>query len=251
MNRTHFAENHPYAFSILLVALIVGVNILVGILITLLNLENESPVYLISDTILAIIAAAMLTRMGWWRTSGLRAPPRPGDLWLYWLPLLPVLENLAGGITPLPLSSIILFFFIALLAGLVEEIYFRGLILHALATRGVWRAVILSSILFGLLHSLNILFGWSPQVVLQQIAVAIAIGFVYAALVLRTGVIWPTMLLHFATDFAGFLAQGRVIPPETTVSAASWVVAGIFFVIFIAYGVVVLVRGLQLHIIEE
>ncbi len=92
------------------------------------------------------------------------------------------------------------------LIGFVEEVFFRGLILRAIAPRGLWKAAIISSIVFGLLHSLNPLAGANPLDTLLQLGYTLAIGFGFAAVALRTRVIWPLVLIHGLIDFASFLA---------------------------------------------
>ena len=100
-----------------------------------------------------------------------------------------------------------------LLIGLAEELPFRGLIcgvlLEAFGTSraGVWKAVVLSGVIFGSAHLTNLL-GAQPQGVLVQAAVTSVLGMLFAAIYYRTGNLWVTVLLHALMDFASLLPTG-------------------------------------------
>lgn len=130
----------------------------------------------------------------------------------------------------------------AVLSGFVEEILFRGLILHALLPTGIWRAALLSAALFGGMHMLNALSFPSPAYALLQVGYAAAIGFTYAALVIRTGAIWPLILAHFLTNFAGFLAVGGA-GSDGPVAVREFAFAAAYIILFGAYGVFLLRVG--------
>jgi membrane protease YdiL (CAAX protease family) len=116
----------------------------------------------IANGLLSLIAAILLSLLGWWREAGFRLPPVRRDLLLFWLPFVPVFMNLRHWIRPCSPANLLMFLGLALLVGFAEEAIFRGLILHSLAERGLWRAAILSALLFGTVHCLNI-FGSSAH----------------------------------------------------------------------------------------
>ena len=121
------------------------------------------------------------------------------------------------------------------LIGFVEEVFFRGLILRAIAPRGLWKAAIISSIVFGLLHSLNLLAGANPLDTLLQLGYTLAIGFGFAAVGLRTRVIWPLVIIHGLIDFASFLvSNGTGTRSVTTMDMA---ITAFYIVAFTCYGV--------------
>jgi sodium transport system permease protein len=81
---------------------------------------------------------------------------------------------------------------VSLLAGTCEEVLFRGPILAAFVRRWpVWAAVLASSVLFAAAHLY--LHGLLPITL-----ISLVLGWV----VVRTGSIFPAMLLHFTYDFA-------------------------------------------------
>lgn len=105
--------------------------------------------------------------------------------------------------------------FIACMAcvGITEEFVFRGVIatlfLKKFGTekRGVWKAVAVSGVLFGLAHVSNILEG-SLVGVLVQVVIASMLGMLLAAIYFRTGCIWVTVFLHALIDVAAGITTG-------------------------------------------
>lgn len=87
----------------------------------------------------------------------------------------------AAGWLPLALNL----FTYAILPGLVEETVFRGWILGALRPFGERRALLLSALIFGLMHG-N----------LTQVPFAFLLGMLFGFLYLRTGRLWIGMVIH-------------------------------------------------------
>jgi membrane protease YdiL (CAAX protease family) len=83
-------------------------------------------------------------------------------------------------------------------AGVCEEVIFRGVILCALSRYGEGRIrpIVLSSVFFSLPHALNILAGAQPLRVLAQLGWAFVLGIGFAALVWKTGSVWPVGIMH-------------------------------------------------------
>lgn len=98
----------------------------------------------------------------------------------------------------------------ALTPGFGEEMSFRGLAV-ANFMRGVkdgksiklifW----LSSIVFGLVHLMNITAGGDVLSCIIQSVYAIGVGMVFCAVYLRTGNLWPMMIAHASVDCMEFL----------------------------------------------
>ena len=96
----------------------------------------------------------------------------------------------------------------------------------------------ITALLFGLSHSLNVMAGKSVAETAAQIFYAVAFGFAFAALVLKKGILWPLVIGHFLIDFASFLAR-----PGFTISPG-WnllLVVGLA-VIFTIYGLFVMLQ---------
>lgn len=116
--------------------------------------------------------------------------------------------------TPLlPLPRILTFLLNMILVGVAEELVFRGIIAQTLLERygtsraGVWKACLLSGVLFGAAHLSNLL-GSAPFGVLMQCVFAASLGVMLAAIYFRTGNLWVTVFLHSAMDIAAMLIGG-------------------------------------------
>ncbi len=79
--------------------------------------------------------------------------------------------------------------FTALLPGICEETTHRGMLLFSLKGNGAIRAVVLSGLLFGLMH-LNIF----------QFGYAFVVGMLFGAVTLLTKSIFPAMIMHFTNN---------------------------------------------------
>ena len=99
------------------------------------------------------------------------------------------------------------FYALSATAGVCEEILYRGFVLWVLEQAlGLWPAVGVSSILFGLGHIYQGVRGIVPTTVF---------GLVAALLYLGAGALWPAVLLHAAVDAAsGRLAYRLLAEPS-------------------------------------
>ena len=112
---------------------------------------------------------------------------------------------------------------IALGAGFFEEYVFRGLFLKLAfqdgirSSKQVLGVVLLSALSFGLAHLGN-LTHQPLNSTLFQVYYATAIGIFYAAIYLRTGSLWWTIILHCLVDFASvLLSQSTQAAPATSI----------------------------------
>ena len=93
-----------------------------------------------------------------------------------------------------------------IIGGMFEEVLFRGAVLYALVrvwgtTRtGVLRAASASALLFGLVHSANAIGGDRSEI-LGQMGIALLEGIWWAAIVVRWGSLWPTVLIHVVSNW--------------------------------------------------
>ena len=79
--------------------------------------------------------------------------------------------------------------FIAMLPGMFEEFSHRGMLMSGFSKLGSFRAVLLSGLLFGLMH-LNI----------TQFFYAFVVGMLLASVALITKSIWPSVIIHFINN---------------------------------------------------
>lgn len=112
-----------------------------------------------------------------------------------------------------PWYLIVMFGVCMLLIGITEEFLCRGVLAELLrrhygaTPEGIWKAVIVSGVLFGLAHLTN-LAAAKPLGVLVQCVNAGVMGMAFAAIYFRTGCIWVTVALHAFVDFAALITNG-------------------------------------------
>jgi len=167
-------------------------------------------------------AAFVLAVVAWqrWRDIGLHQLPTARSLLLAWLPALYIVGGLGvAAHLGLPPAKVVLWVLLnTFLVGLSEELMFRGVLLHALRhTVSIWPAVALTTLAFGAIHSLNVFItGDLRGAVIQSTAAALS-GLFFIALRLRTGSLWPCIVVHGLWDCAAFLVA-MSSPTEAAVS---------------------------------
>ena len=114
---------------------------------------------------------------------------------------------------------------IVILPPIVEEITFRGILLERFVVK--WRvgvAVIVSAVFFGILHADPVGAGM--------------FGVVTGLLYLRTGSLWPGIIIHLVNNFVALLAI-RIVSPEaaeqTATLSESLMSAGVFLLLSLPF----------------
>jgi hypothetical protein len=169
------------------------------------------------------LAAAAFAGLVAWRAGadamGLHRPSPTSSIKLVWLPLIYAGVMLAADLLiGLPSATMTAILAVnMLLVGLSEELMFRSIMFRGLLARfRVWPAILLTSLLFGLVHSLNVFTtGQMDQAVLQSTA-AFMQGLAYLAIRIRTRSVWPMVIVHALWDFSLML-------PGTTRAAGAGV----------------------------
>jgi membrane protease YdiL (CAAX protease family) len=174
---------------------------------------------------------------------GLGLPAHRRQLWLFVLAFLPAVLNALSNLQNPGAAGMLLILLTATAVGFVEEVIFRGMMLQALLSRGPWQAAIISSLIFGVAHSLNLLFGANLGATLLQIGYTLALGFMFAALALRTHTILLLIVAHSLTDFFGFLAYNSSVV-TTGLSALVIVVTCVEMLLYAGYALY-LMRGVS------
>jgi uncharacterized protein len=172
------------------------------------------------------LAAALflLALVAWqrWHDVGLNRLPAGRSLLLTWLPMLYIVGGLglsaAFGMPPAGVLAWILFN--TFLVGLSEELMFRGVLLQAFRrTVSIWPAVVLTTVAFGAIHTLNVFMTGDLRTAVIQSAAAALSGLLFMALRLRTGSLWPCIIVHGLWDFATFaVAASRSVAPQADAS---------------------------------
>lgn len=80
--------------------------------------------------------------------------------------------------------------FIAVIPAILEEVAIRGILLQPLRRYGDWFAILVSSIIFSLLHGNMV-----------QVPYTVLAGIYFGYVAVATGSIWPSIVLHFFNNF--------------------------------------------------
>jgi membrane protease YdiL (CAAX protease family) len=141
-----------------------------------------------------------------------------------------------------------------LLAALMEEVVFRGLVLQALvrawgsAQIGIIKSALVSSLFFCSIHLFDLLGGRPLSAVFLQSLEAFFLGIVLGALVLSGKSIYPAVLLHGILNLSAYLLienTGGVEP-----ASSSWLLMSLFMLPLALYGLYLL-RDLSLQFAQS
>lgn len=102
-------------------------------------------------------------------------------------------QDLGLGQIDTPLEYISTFILLVMVAPLVEEVVFRGILFSGWRRHGFIIGAFVSSLFFGLAH-------WQPNVVLATIV----LGWILAYLYEKTGSLWAPIALHSAKNLLAF-----------------------------------------------
>lgn len=235
--------NHPFVYCILaevlfLAVLQVGQLVLVGVLLLLLRAGvidsaaiagiDDYAIEFLMEMIAALVPVVLLQRTGRLHLLTRRGCGFLNGLLVGMWPFVLIAYSLAGDLlftpedaqarTPVQIG----FFFAAMFSvGVAEEFLSRGVIAETLLEHfgtdraGVWKASLLSGLIFGAGHLINMLAS-EPFGVLMQCIFAAVLGTLFAAIYFRTGNLWVTVFLHALMDTAS-LWQGGIYGTQTTV----------------------------------
>ena len=150
---------------------------------------------------------------------------------LYFSPLLLIaLSPFTAGINFNGGAALILAnLFLTLGIGMAEEIFFRGIIFGLWLEHGVGKAMIISSVLFGFSHLLNIAGGAELGETVLQICFALVYGMVFALIFAESGSLLPCVLLHALHDFCSFISREASAQFEIFLGAVQFIVLLVYF----------------------
>ena len=198
----------------------------------------------------AVVLIAFVASVGWFPALFARQPVR-GRWWMWVAPvavLAAIVLRLLGIDYASYASGVVAVTFLAgLLVGFVEEILTRGIVVKMLrdAGKSEWVVMVVSSLIFAVLHATNILSGQPVVTVLLTVVFAFGFGIcMYLTLRVTGHLIWP-MLLHGLYDPTLFLATGGIDEVHSGPQSQLLTLAGPANVLFILIAVagLIFVRG--------
>jgi membrane protease YdiL (CAAX protease family) len=153
-----------------------------------------------------------------WRGVALLAPISPRGLLILWLPAVYLLFFLGLDVAlslslGRPRATVVGFLLLnSALAAFSEELMFRGVLFSALVTRlRPFAAILITTLLFGLVHLLNAGVVGNIEVAAAQAVAAAMSGLLFIAIRVRTGSIIPAMVYHALWDFGALMAVAMAL----------------------------------------
>jgi membrane protease YdiL (CAAX protease family) len=144
------------------------------------------------------------------------------------------------------IENIAYFTLVMLLVGIFEEVMYRGIILNSMLNKwgftkaGIIKSVLLSSLIFGLGHLVNLLGHSTPIRTMTQVIYTFLNGILFASIYLRCKNIWAVAILHAVYDWLA-LVPGIFVPvaapaAQVDTSISSMLVTGALYIPFALVG---------------
>ncbi|MGY0536267.1 CPBP family intramembrane glutamic endopeptidase [Nocardioides sp. YJ-D4] len=198
----------------------------------------------------AIALLVFAARVGW---LGAVFGPQPirGRAWMWVAPALVVAAIVAhvigidwGRWSGGQLAALA---FLGLCVGLAEEIATRGIVVKILRDAGHAEAfvAVASSLLFALMHTVNLFSGMSATTVAVTVVYTFGFGMCMYLTMRVTGTIWAAIVLHALTDPTTILSAGGLDEAGAGQGGGTAMIATTITVVLVVFAVVAafLVRG--------
>lgn len=214
--------------------------------------KEEAPIVVVAEILLILVIVVYVRRYASWDEIGFGKINWLRVLWIAPLLILAVAKGVIfinGVIDTNPSSAVVLGILITLvgtfLIGFAEEGMFRGVLLRGALTKfNVLAAMLISSIGFSLLHSINVFAGYPVPDMLDQLRATFIIGLLYAPLAILVGNLWPLIITHFIWDFVGLAKVQLSSPlPISTIGGAVDIALNLAqYILTVVFWIVIIVR---------
>jgi len=155
---------------------------------------------------------------------GLTSPQIPAKRLLYYIPLVLIASvNLWFGVRlNYSILETVLYVLTMFCVGFLEEIIARGFIFKALEKDNTKRAIIISSVAFGVAHIFNLFNGSGMELLANflQVFYAIAVGFLFVTLFYKTKSLLPSIICHGVLNALSAFANVEAATTEVQIFSA-------------------------------
>lgn len=258
-----FFKKHPYLFALFVIIIFIVITSLVSIIEVILGLTNLTTVTnyydnYISTFISQIVITLSLIAIAWKfrffdNTFFSKKNLKTGIILIIPLIIIGILWNVVPELMTIDMSlfridiAIILLSLIANLSiGFTEEIMCRGLIFknflnhYCSSKKSVYLAMIISSLIFGILHLFNA-GSAGLDAVIQQVIYAFCAGLLFSAIYLTTGNLLICCIGHGLFDFTSEVIPGFFNVPLVLTSIDSELLLNmIVAIILIVYTIIII-----------
>ena len=229
-----FSAKHPVIFGIILIVAAFVVTGVLTALTTAVGLSTEGGTVIGRIIVAAVLILLFHACFHWDKSFSGVALAWPVLIVVAWNIVYHLMEG-AGFVAASAIPGAIL---AGLAPGLFEEVIFRGIIIDKLRAsgKGVWYSLIVSALLFALVHLTNIV-GMSLANVLVQVTYSLVIGLFLGAVYLASDDIAAVILAHASIDISN-----QIFATSPNVSSAVMVVVFLIVLAVLAVYALMLAR---------
>lgn len=217
-------------------AIVMGMQIGSGVEYTEITKTSDN---LLKGILVPVLTSSILLTIfalwsGWWKDVFKDKFKIQGHKWMNLLVVFAIIGTIinfvAGDIASLDTKFILYAAIGTALVGYSEELMTRGLLLRGARGSGFTevKVFLITSLCFGLMHSLNILNGQDVKTTAGQVLFTFLAGGVYYAIFRKTGFLWVTMVLHALWDFS-LLTNGAEVVNKATPEMGGLMALGAVF----------------------
>lgn len=205
-----WTEERPLLFVIGLAILqpLIAIPFVVAAHVTGLGIE---PLRLLIPTVQSVFILWLIWYLAWKEKAGLTGTVR--NIHLLWYPTLAAFVPVfLYGIVEIAWGPLVFYSAALVATGLSEEGFARGIAIPVLMRYGKWGAVLIAAAIFSAGHVTNAFFedfdllGW-----IDKFSATFGFAVLYGAVFLRTGNLWPLIVLHAVHDYS-YLTSGTAGP---------------------------------------
>ena len=255
-----FFTKHPYIFVAALLVLVLSAvvsTLIIGFagfsnLITANNYFDSNLSFFISEVVAIILLLAVAWKLEFFdQTFFSKRNLKIGALLSVPILIIAVLWNILPSVMynnpslfRIDVSLIVMAFASTLAIVFRQEILFRGLIFrnflrrYGMTKKGIYISIIVSSVIFGLVHASNAVSS-SPDAIIQQVIYATAMGIILALFYLITGNLLVPALCHGLFDFTDYVIPGFYNIPYDAALTSDWVQNLIVAIVFVVIAVII------------
>lgn len=208
------------------------VSLMILIISSLFRFDNNAIMgfdKLIADIIITVVCYLLILKLGLKDTAGFNKKGFKKGL-ILGIPFLiigigsVIFSNIGtdfNNIKHISIFNTILFTINMLFVGINEEVWMRGLVLNGLMKKyeknSIWKPIIISSLIFGLVHLPNILFV-EPLTLLIQVINAMCGGILFATIFIKSKNIFSVIVIHALTDWISLFVASCFIGANSALS---------------------------------
>ena len=136
----------------------------------------------------------------------------------------------------LGVPNLVLFTLNMLFVGANEEIWMRGLVLNCFIQKygedkkSLWKAILFSALIFGLIHVPNLFF-MEPLTVVVQAVNAMSAGILFAVIFIKCRNIWAGIIVHAIVDWCSLIVGNCFAGANTVLSISMSVQQAIIMIL--------------------